>query len=525
MTVRGRAIASLVGLLVIFGISACIISRGVEVSRLTVDRQDSTEVHSPVRAHLVDGSTIAFRSGAVVANNRVTGGGWRYMPTLQESTFVEGIALDSVLGMEAFRTHVDEGRTFIYSSLATAGLLVGTVAAICISDPKCFGSCPTFYSDSAGTAILEAEGFSYSISPLLEARDVDRLRAQADSTGTLKLQVWNEALETHYINQLELLESVHAPNEFVLPDERARPVAVQHLTTPSIAIDRAGRDVRRLVAAAADSAIFVTDSGTLARASAADPNDYIDLRFPRPLGADSMAIVLRLRNSLLNTVLFYDLMLARSGARSIDWMANDLQRIGTTLDLGRWYRNYLGLRLMVEENGAWKQVARLSDYGPIAWRDVAAVIPVPPNGDSVHLRLEFLADQWRIDRIAIADHVRRPRTRTVALSGVFNAEGDAEPRALADLRRADERYLETTPPQRFTTTFDVGSAPRDSVRTFFIASQGYYTEWVRGSWMTGMRDTMPFRPGDAALQSVLHLWATQKDALEKSFYRTRIPVR
>jgi hypothetical protein len=107
----------------------------------------------------------------------------------------------------------------------------------------------------------------------------------------------------------------------------------------------------------------------------------------------------------------------------------------------------------------------------------------------------------------------------------MNAEGDAEPQALEDLRRADERYVETTPPQRFSIAFDVGASPRDSSRTFFIASQGYYTEWVRGSWMMGVRDTMTFKPGTDALDHVLRLWAAQKDTLEKSFYRTRIPVR
>lgn len=524
MTVRSRATLSLAAFLLIAGVSACIVSRGVEVTRLTINRSDSTEVRSPVRAHLVDGSTVAFSSGAVVAHNQVIGSGWRYPPTLSESTHVDMVPLDSVIGMEAFHTQYNSGRTVLYSTIVTTALLFGTVAAICITDPKCFGSCPTFYSDSAGTAVLEAEGFSYSISPLLEARDVDRLRAQPDTSGLLRLQVWNEALETHYINQLELLESVHSRSEFVLPDERARPVAVQHLTAPATITDRAGRDVRPLLANAGDGAIFATDSGALARATAADPNDYLDLHFPRPRGGDSLAVVLRLRNSLLNTVLFYDLMLAKSGARSIDWMANDLQRISTTLDLGRWYANYLGMRVLIEEHGKWRQVARLSDYGPIAWRDVAAVIPAP-SGDSVHLRLQFLADQWRIDRVAIGDDVRRPRTRAVSLKAVINSEGDAEPRALEDLRKADDRYLQTTPPQRFTTVFDVGAAPRDSVRTFFIASQGYYTEWVRGGWMTGMRDTTAFKPGDAALQRVLHLWATEKDTLEKSFYRTRIPVR
>jgi hypothetical protein len=278
------------------------------------------------------------------------------------------------------------------------------------------------------------------------------------------------------------------------------------------------------VLAAGDSQVFVTDSGTLRHATAADPNDYLDLTFPRRPGADSIAVVLRLRNSLLNTVLFYDFMLTAPGARAIDWMTRDLQRIGPTLDLGRWYANHLGLRVYAEIGGRWQEVTRLSDYGPIAWRDVAAIVPAT-GADSVHLRLAFVADQWRIDRIAIGDAIRRPRTRTVSLAAVTNAEGDLEPRAREDLLHADGRYLQTTPPQRFTISFDVGRSSNDSARTFFLASQGYYTEWVRGSWLAGAHDVTTFKPGDAALDRVLRSWARQRDTLEKSFYRTRIPVR
>jgi hypothetical protein len=521
---RRLAAPALVAVLLAFCLGACIISRGVEVSRLTTIRGDSAVVNNPVKVHLVDGSVAVFRSGVVVAHDRAVGGGWKYSPTLRESTYVSVVPLDSVIGMEAFNTRYDAGRTIMYSTIATGAVLLGSVAAICASDPKCFGSCPTFYSDSAGMLVLEAEGFSYSISPLLEARDVDRLRVQPDSTGLLRLEVRNEALETHYINQLELVEAVNGPGEMVLPDERARPVAVRDLAPPTTVTDRAGRDVRPFVVAAGDSQVFMTDRGTLARASSADPLDYLDLTFPRRPGSDSIAVVLRLRNSLLNTVLFYDFMLAAPGARSIDWMAHDLQRIGPTLELGRWYASHLGLRIYTEDRGAWTEVTRLSDYGPIAWRDVAAIVPAP-TGDSVHLRLAFVADQWRIDRIAIGDGVRRPRTRTVSLAAVTNAEGDLEPRAREDLLRADDRYLETTPPQRFTISFDVGRGPNDSTRTFFIASQGYYTEWVRGSWLAGAHDLSTFTPGDAALDRVLRSWARQRDTLEKRFYRTRIPVR
>ena len=506
--------------------SACIISRGVEVSRLTAGRSDSTVVHSPVKAHLVDGSVAVFSSGATVVRDRVRGNAWRFTATLRESTLVSEVPLDSVIGMEAFNTRIDNARTLIYSAAATSAVLLGTVAAICIADPKCFGSCPTIYSDSNGTPVLEAEGFSYSISPLLEARDVDRLRAQPDTAGILRLQVWNEALETQYINQLELIEAVHGADELVLPDERGRPVAVTHLAPPAAVVDRAGRDVRPFIVAPSDGRVFATDSGVLARAAPAHSDDQLDLTIGNPRRSDTVAVVMRLRNSLLNTVLFYDLMLAQPGARSLDWLANDLQRIGTTVDLGRWYNKYLGMRFYVESGGAgrWKLAARLSDYGPIAWRDVATVIAIPRD-TVVRLRLTFLADQWRIDRIAIGDGVRRPRVRTIPLSAVLTAEGDSEPRALQNLQQADDRYLQTTPPQRFTVAFDVGAPRPDSLRTFFLASQGYYIEWVRGSWMRGLRDTSTFTPSDDVLQRGLKLWAAQKDSLERSFYRTRIPVR
>jgi hypothetical protein len=44
--------------------------------------------------------------------------------------------------------------------------------------------------------VLHAEAFSYSIAPLLEARDVDRLATQPDADGHLRIEVRNEALET-----------------------------------------------------------------------------------------------------------------------------------------------------------------------------------------------------------------------------------------------------------------------------------------------------------------------------------------
>ena len=513
-----------IGCVALSAASGCIISRGVGVERLSNTGSDSTTVKSPVKAHLSDGSIVVFAHGATVAREMVIGEGQHYTATLRSIGRMDSIPLDRVVGMETYRTEYSTGRTVLYSSLATAATIAGGFALACATDPKCFGSCPTIYADSSGVPVLEAEGFSYSIAPLLEARDIDRLRTQPDSAGIVRLQVWNEALETHYINNLSLVEATHRPDEFVLPDEHGRPVAVSHTVSALGATDRAGRDVAARLERA-DGVLFSTDSATLAAVSAGDMDDHIDLAFPRPSGSDSVAIVLRMRNSLLNTILFYDYMLARPGARSLDWMENDLGRIGPTVALGKWYNGKLGMRVSVLGPRGWEQVTKLSDYGPIAWRDVAAVIPVVATGDSMHVRIAFLADQWRIDRLAVATSVRRVPTRTIDASDVEGASGAHEQVALTAIHAADENYLQTSPRQRFTVSFDVGRGAPDQRRTFLLVSQGYYTEWVRGGWLSGRRDTSAFRPEDATLLSALQSWRAGKDSMEKQFYRSRIPVQ
>src|SRR5262249_36061642 len=158
---------------------------------------------------------------------------------------------------------------------------------------------------------------SYSIAPLLEKRDVDRLSVTPDSAGIVRLEVRNEALETHYTDHLELVEVMHNADEFALPLARAGAVAVRNVIAPATARAGAGRDVRRAPEAVDDS-IFSTDYSLLATAARGGPvGDHIDITVPRVPGRDSLAVVLRMRSSLLTTTLFYDHMLGRPGASSL----------------------------------------------------------------------------------------------------------------------------------------------------------------------------------------------------------------
>ncbi|HUF25354.1 MAG TPA: hypothetical protein VMM18_00130 [Gemmatimonadaceae bacterium] len=518
-----RPLRSLLVFAITVACLSCITSRGVGVSPLAATAADSVTVRSPVKAHLLDASTVVFTGGATVIRDTVHGAGWRWDLLLAESTAVARIPLDSVLAMESFATEVSSGRTLVYSTLATAAALGGAVALICVADPKCFGSCPTIYADSAGTPVLEAEGFSGSISPLLEARDVDRLRTRADSLGIVRLEVWNEALETHFINHLELLAAEHGADEVVLPDQRGRPLAVAAELMLGSVTDRSGRDLRAVLARS-DGDVFSSDTVTIAAATASDLLDHIDIALVRPAGADSVAVVLRLRSSLLNTLVFYDYMLARPGARSLDWMAEELTRLDRVAELGRWYGEHFGVRVSVHDGTGWLPVAKYSDYGPIAWRDVGLMVPVP-TGDSVRIRLSFLTDQWRIDRLAVAGRVRRVTPTPFQAASVTASDGTLQDDALAALRAPDDHYLKTTPRQRFAVTFDVGRAPAGGTRrTFLLASQGYYIEWVRGTWMSGTRDTATFVPSAETLVRALRDWESQRDSMERQFFRSRIPV-
>ena len=139
MTARRHSAFIVAILFVVCSASACI-SRGVDVSGLTVPQSDVTGIRNPVKAHLVDGTIIVFPTGIVVHDNLAVGSGWRYAATLRESTLVTNVALDSISAMERFTTHNNPRRSFVYTALAAAGgtfgLLVGALAA-CLATPSC----------------------------------------------------------------------------------------------------------------------------------------------------------------------------------------------------------------------------------------------------------------------------------------------------------------------------------------------------------------------------------------------------
>lgn len=480
---------------------------------------DGLRVEAAVRAHLLDGAAVVFANGVLVAGDSLRGEGALWTADRTRSSPVTAVALADVAGMESYRREVDAGQTTAVSLIASIVVPVGVIALACIADPKCFGSCPTFYvEDSPGEFTLLAEGFSFSIAPLLEMRDVDRLSVAPG--GAVQLELRNEAFETHYVNHIELLEARHAAGSRVVPDSRGRPVAIGGLLEPRRATDRSGRDVRATLSAA-DASTYSTAPAVLEAADENDLFDTIELVFPAVAG-DSVAIAFRMRNSLLTTVLLYELMLAEPGARALDWQ-EELQGLAPAMDLVRWYAERMGMHVEVWRDGAYRPAGRIGDTGPIAWKEVALVVPAPQE-DSLRVRLRFVADQWRIDQVRVGAP-ERPEVSVITLAEIRDAAGEVRTDLLHRLREADEKYVEVLPGQRYTIRFDADSPDTAAERTLLLASQGFYQEWIRQGWLLEPRSGRTFEPSDATMAEALRRYRSSRAELEERFFATRIPVR
>ena len=333
----------------------------------------------------------------------------------------------------------------------------------------------------------------------------------------------NEALETHYINHLELLHVSHGEHERALPDPSGRPILIGPGEPPLTASDRDGRDVKESLTEA-DEDVFRSSRNRLSSASIEDYTDYVELLVPVPDEEEDITLAIRLRNTLLNSVLFYDVILADSGVGALEWLGSKMNRIGGALEMGRWYQKRMGMRVLVERSGDWHEVEHLADVGPISWTEVAVPIRVSEGTTEARVRLEFVSDSWFIDRVEVAGSSQRPPVNSVQPSRVVRADGSLDDEARTQLLAPDNEYFTTLPGQRFEIEFERPPLLRGE-HTLLLGAQGYYVEWVRGKWLEDPVSHEPFEPSDGELLRALRRWDDVREDFERDFHAIRIPVR
>jgi hypothetical protein len=291
-----------------------------------------------------------------------------------------------------FETNVVE------TSPSVAGMAIVTgvsalVTVACLANPKaCFGSCPTFYASDGKQMLLQAEGFSDSVAPSLEARDIDSLYRTQVSGRDLKLRMTNEALETHVVKEANILAVPRPPKGgrvFVTTDGTFWQAA-------SVALPVVCK------AAEGDCLSSVKSVDGIERFSATDENDlatreFIDLEFNTTISPDArLGVVLGARQTLLSTFVLYQ-GLAYMGGMVGKWFSAVEQGDRALLDRARSFLRVLGgIEILVtDDNGEWLPVGEINETGPLA-ADVHLVpLPFPEKRPPKKIRLR----KWRANSI------------------------------------------------------------------------------------------------------------------------------
>ena len=422
------------------------------------------------------------------------------------------IALDSVA---LFETNVAGA----HGSVAALAVMTGASVALtayCIANPKaCFGSCPTFYMVDSTGQHLAAEGFSSSVSPALEATDVDALGPAPAASRTLTLTMRNEALETHNVRWADLLAVPHRDGERVFADRAGTFWRANAIVAPTSCTAVEGDCLAKVRVLDGLERFSTADSNDLAR------REFVDIVFPAPAnGQEQFALVIGSRQTLLSTFLFYQ-TLSYMGREAVPMLAA-LQRGGPAARaqaLGIEHAMGAIEILARDSAGAWRVVGETGESGPLASDVQAVVLPVAGEGP-VRLRLRMARGHWRLDYLALA-HITGTATALRVRPHRVRRDGHDDAGALS-LLLDDARFLTTLPGDDYTLEYQLPEV--GSRYELFLESRGYYLEWMRSEWLAeenAERAMMMITDPSRALRELAPAFKQLERRMEADFWGSR----
>ena len=160
---------------------------------------------------------------------------------------------------------------------------------------------------------MQAEGFSASISPALEGRDIDALYRVKPTSRDFELHMKNEALETHVVRYADLLIARRTKGGRVFAASNNTFWQASKLIEPSQCIGPEGDCLKKVKHFDGLQRISETDSTYLGA------KETIDIEF-RNVPDAKLGMVIACRQSLLSTYLFYQ-TLSYMGSSVGKWFA------------------------------------------------------------------------------------------------------------------------------------------------------------------------------------------------------------
>ena len=418
------------------------------------------------------------------------------------------IGLDSIALVETNVLHTSG--SFIAITIFTGITLAVTIA--CMYNPKaCFGSCPTFYVSDGDSLRLQAEGFSSSISPSLEATDVDALYHARPANGELSIEMKNEALETHVVRSVDVLAVPTKKNSRVFLDQHQKFWRAAKLLPPVSAIAQE-RDCRHALSHADGNERF-----SLADSSFLSTKEEIELEFDVDPG-QSYGLVVGSRQTLMPTYLLYQ-ALAYMGSDAGHWLA-ELERKKLSVRHSALEQHIGGIEALLPSSGNyWSVAGSIDEHGPLA-TDIHLISLGEISSRTCKLKLRMTKGAWRIDYVALAEltaPVSPIRIRPYSVRRDGREELEAR-----SLLLDSARVLVTFPGDSYSLHYKLPDA--QTHYEFFLESRGYYLEWIRKEWI---EEQNPFFLAEMflaparALKRLAPEFKRVEAQMEESFWRSK----
>jgi len=486
--------------------------------RLKKDLKETSQIKeidkkSPyLKIHMLNGQLYILSGWRVEEGNEsVTGSG--QLLDFNRKPVDRGSFTIPLSQVALFETNVLE------SSKAVLAMTMLTVpsfllTAYCIANPKaCFGSCPTFYAWDGEKMIVQAEGFSSSVCPALEATDIDALYRAKPRNQDFEVRVTNEAFETHVIRFANILA--------VPRDQKSRVFTSLEGTFWQA---RTVYEPKKCTAQEGDCLDAVQYYDALERFSRADAHDLaqsetIDIEFDG-ISKGQFGFFVGYRQTLLTTFLFYQ-GLAYMGDSAGHLLAELERGDNQTFEYANSIGDVLGgIKVFVEDgDNNWILAGEIRETGPIA-TDIRMVLLPEINNPPNKIRLQMTQGLWRIDYIGLAELISQVEPIRIEPSAVFR-EGRNDETAKKDLLSPCDALV-TMPGDELTLIYSLPDS--SEFYELFLESRGYYIEWMRPSWFKEknlFKTLMMFKEPEKYLKVMAPEFKRIESQMEDVFWRSK----
>jgi hypothetical protein len=469
------------------------------------------KVSSPfLKAHMKNGNLYIFQSWNTDSiGSTITGNGVLLNPG--RDTLARG---QTILGLDSVA--LVETNVITNSGMVTAfTVFTGITAAMtiyCMTNPKaCFGSCPTFYVSDGDSMRLQAEGFSSSIAPALEATDVDALYHARSMNGEVTVEMRNEALETHVVRHVDLLAVPRQKEGRVFFGSDRQFWESTRVLSPVQARSPEG-----------DCLPALRNADWYERYSLADENDLgtketIDVEF-RLVPGRTYGLVVGARQTLMPTYLVYQ-ALAYMGNDAGHWLA-EIERKKITGKRGDIEGLIGGIEVSITNpEGNRQSMGEINEHGPLAVD--MHLLPFGKISDTtINIQLRMTRGAWRLDYVAIAE-LSEP-SRAVRLHPHTVIKNNKEDHSARTSLLDSTKTLVTLPGDIYTLQYTLPQT--EGEYELFLESRGYYLEWIRKEWIEEQNAIllaqMFFDPANA-LRRLAPEFKRVEPFMEECFWRSR----